>query len=105
MALGWSCAYCASRVLNLTRHCQVDVERTSSTSDATITQISDSDTRRLPPDSEGTGAQQAMVNSSQEVTTDTKQIQHDTMHRQESLRVRGRLEPAHLSLALPRGLM
>ena len=61
---------------------------------------SDLYTRRLPPDPEGTGTQQAMVHGSQEVTTDTKEIQHDAMHRQESLRVR-RFEPAHLALAVP----
>ena len=42
-----------------------------------------------------------MVHGSQEVATDTKQIQHDALHRQKSLRVRGRFEPAHLSLAVP----
>ena len=42
-----------------------------------------------------------MVHGPQEVTTDTEQIQHDALHRQESLRVRGRFEPPHLSLALP----
>ncbi len=66
-----------------------------------MTQPSDSDTRRLPPDPESTGTQQPMVHGSQEVTTDTKQIQHDAMHRQESLRVRGRFESTHLSLTLP----
>ena len=65
-----------------------------------MTQPSDSDTRHLTPDAEGTGAQQAMVNGSQEVTTDTKQIQHDAVHQQKPLRVRGRGEPPHLSLAL-----
>ena len=74
-------------------------------SDATMTHISNLDTRRLPPDPEGTGTQQAMVRGSQEVATDTKQMQHDALHRQESLRVRGRCEPAHLSLAVPRRLM
>ncbi len=73
----------------------------ASPSDATITHPSDLDTRRLPPDPEGTSTQQAMVHGAQEVTTDTKQIQHDAMHRQEALRVRGRFEPAHLSLTLP----
>ena len=48
-----------------------------------MTQPSDSDTRHLTPDAEGTSAQQAMVNGSQEVTTDAKQIQHDAVHEQE----------------------
>ena len=62
-------------------HCQVDVERTGSAADEAMTQTSDSDTRHLTPDLEGTGAQQAMVDGSQEVTAETKQIQHDAMHR------------------------
>ena len=61
-------------------------------------QPSDSDTRHLPPDPKGSRAQQAMVDGSQEVTTDTKQIQHDAVHRQEPLRLRSRGEPPHLSL-------
>ena len=63
-------------------------------------QPSDSDTRHLPPDPKGSRAQQAMVDGSQEVTTDTKQIQHDAVHRQEPLRLRSRGEPPHLSLTL-----
>ena len=63
-------------------------------------QPSDSDTRHLPPDPKGSRAQQAMVDGSQEVTTDTKQIQHDAVHRQELLGLRSRGEPPHLSLAL-----
>ncbi len=65
-----------------------------------MTQPSDSDTRHLTPDPEGPGAQQAMVDGSQQVTTDTKEIQHDAVHRQEPLRVCSRGEPPHLSLAL-----
>ena len=53
-------------------HCQVGVERTGSAADETMTQTSDSDTRHLPPDAEGPGAQQAMVDGAQEVTTDTQ---------------------------------
>ena len=56
------------------RHCQVDVERTGSAADGAMMQPSDSDTRHLPPDPKGSRAQQAMVDGSQEVTTDTKQI-------------------------------
>ena len=63
------------------RHCQVDVEWIGSSADAAITQPSDSDTCHLTPDPEGPGAQQAMVDGSQEVTTDPKQIQHDAVHR------------------------
>ena len=46
-----------------------------------------------------------MVDGSQQVTTETEQIQHDAVHRQETLRVRGGCEPAHVSFTLPRGLM
>ena len=53
-------------------------------------QPSDSDTRHLPPDPKGSRALQGMVDGSQEVTTDTKQIQHDAVHRQEPLRQRSR---------------
>jgi transposase-like protein len=38
---------------DLLGHCQVDVERTGSVADETMTQTSDSDTRRLTPDAEG----------------------------------------------------
>ena len=46
-----------------------------------------------------------MVDGSQQVTSDTEEIEHESVHRQESLRVRGGLEPPHLSLALPGPLM
>ena len=42
-----------------------------------------------------------MVDSAQQVTTDTKQSQHDAMHREKPLRVRGGGEPPHLALTLP----
>ena len=86
-------------------HCQVDVERTGSAADEAMTQTADSDTRHLTPDPEGTGAQQAMIDGSQEVTAYTEQIQHDAVHRKKPLRVRSRSEPAHLALALPGRLM
>ncbi len=41
-----------------------------------------------------------MVDSPQQVTTEPEQIQHDAVHRQEPLRVGGRGEPPHVSLAL-----
>ena len=47
-----------------------------------------------------------MVDGSQEVTTDTKQIQYDAVHRQEPLCVRsgGELESAEFSdTTVPRG--
>ena len=66
-----------------------------------MSQASDLGTRHLTPYPEGTGAQQPMVDSAQQVTPDTKQIQHDAMHREKLLRVRGGGEPPHLALALP----
>ena len=47
------------------QHCRVDVERTGFAANEAMTQTSDSDTRHLTPDPEGTGAQQAMVDGSQ----------------------------------------
>ena len=44
-----------------------------------------------------------MVDSSQKVTAETEQIQHDAAHRHERLRVRRRGVPPRLSLALAAG--
>ena len=41
-----------------------------------------------------------MVDGAEHVTADPKQIQHDTMYRQEPLRVCDRAEASHLSFAL-----
>ena len=57
------------------------------------------------PNTEGTRSQQAMGDGAQHVTSDTKEILHESVHRQEALRVRGGFEPSHLPLALPRRLM
>ncbi len=46
-----------------------------------------------------------MVDGPQQVAADTKEILNESVHREKTLRVRGGFEPAHLSLALPRGLM
>ena len=40
------------------------------------------------------------MGSPQQVTSDTEEILNDSMDRQESLRLSGRLEPSHLPLAL-----
>ena len=45
------------------------------------------------------------MNSSEQVAADTKEILHGFVHREKPLRARGRCEPAHLLLAVPRGLM
>ena len=52
------------------RHCQVVVGRTGSTADDAVTQTSHSDTRHLAPGPEGTAAEQAIVDGSQQVTTE-----------------------------------
>ena len=39
------------------------------------------------------------------MSPDSKEMQHESVHGQESLRLPGRFEPAHLSLALSRRLM
>ena len=54
---------------------------------------------------EGTRSQHAMSDVAQQVTSDTKEILHESVHRPEALRVSGGFEPAHLPLALPRRLM
>ena len=41
-----------------------------------------------------------MVDGPEQVTADPKQIQHNTMHRQEPLRVGDRAEASHLTFAL-----
>jgi membrane protein DedA with SNARE-associated domain len=46
-----------------------------------------------------------MVDGSQQVAADTKEILNESVDREKRLRVRSRFEPPHLSLALPRGLM
>ncbi len=46
-----------------------------------MAQTFDLDTRHLSPDPEGTCAQLAMVNGSQQVTAETEQIQHDAVYR------------------------
>ncbi len=67
VALDRACLCRHGSMLNIAarRHCQVDVERTGSAADEAMTQTSDSDTRHLTPDPEGTCAQQAMVEGSQ----------------------------------------
>ena len=46
-----------------------------------------------------------MVSSSEQVAAKPKEILHESVHWEKPLSVRGGREPAHLSLALPRGLM
>ncbi len=46
-----------------------------------------------------------MVGRADEVSPDSEQVRDDAMDREESLRLAGRLEPAHLSLSLSSRLM
>ena len=46
-----------------------------------------------------------MLSSPQQVTSYPKEIEHESMHRQEALSMRGRLESPHLSLPLSGRLM
>ncbi len=57
-------------------------------------------TRHLIPETERAGSQQTVVSGSEQVTADTEQVEHESMHRQEALHVPGGFEPAHLVLAL-----
>ena len=46
-----------------------------------------------------------MVSRPQEVSTDSEEILHDTVHRREPLALSGRLETPHLALPLTRRLV
>ena len=46
-----------------------------------------------------------MVHNSEMVAPHTKEVLHEPVHRQETLRVSDRLEPSYLALALPCRLM
>ena len=62
-------------------------------------------TRHLISDAERARSEQPVVNRSEQMAIDTKEILHGSVYREKSLRVGGGLESAHLSFALPRGLM
>ena len=57
------------------------------------------------PHMEGARSQQAVAGSPQQVTSHTEKILNESVHRQEALRVSGRLEASHLALALSGRLM
>ena len=46
-----------------------------------------------------------MMHRSHQVTANAEEVADESMHGQESLCLPGRFEPAHLSLALPCGLV
>ncbi len=62
-------------------------------------------TRYLIPETERAGSQETVVSCPEQVATDPEQILDDAVHRCEPLQVGGRLEPAHLPLALTSRLM
>ena len=49
---------------------------------------------------EGAGSQYPVVGRPQQMPSDSEEIQDDSVDRQESLRLSGRLEPSHLPLTL-----
>ena len=63
------------------RLCQVDVARTGFASDETAIQTFGLGTRHLTPHPEGTCAQEAMVDGSQQVAAGAKEILHEAVHR------------------------
>ena len=60
---------------------QVDVVRTGFASDETAIQTFGLGTRHLTPHPEGTCAQEAMVDGSQQVAAGAKEILHESVHR------------------------
>ena len=61
--------------------CQVDVARTDFASDETATQTFGLGTGHLMPDPEGTCAQAAMVDGSEQVAAGAKEILQESMNR------------------------
>jgi hypothetical protein len=62
-------------------------------------------TRHLSPHAEGALSEQPVVGSAHEVPPKPKQVVNQPVYREESLRLAGRSEPAHLSLSLSGRLM
>ncbi len=63
--------------------------------------VSDSRTRHLPPDTERAISQRPVVGRVDEVPANAEQVPDDSVSGEESLRMAGRFEAAHLSLPLP----
>ncbi len=61
--------------------------------------------RDLLPGSERLGAKHSIVDGTQQMAPDPKQIAHHTVDRKESLRLGGGFEPSHLPLPLARRLV
>ena len=62
--------------------------------------LDQSGARQLRPNKEGALPQYPVVGWPQQMAPDPKEIQDDSVDRQESLRLSGGLEPSHLSLPL-----
>ena len=62
-------------------------------------------TRHLIPHAERTRSQRTVVNRSEQVAPNPKEVLNKAVYRKKPLRVRGGRETAHLSLALSRRLM
>ena len=60
-------------------------------------------TRHLIPHAERTRSQRTVVNRSEQVAPNPKEVLNKAVYRKKPLRVRGGRETAHLSLALSRG--
>jgi len=67
--------------------------------------LDQSGTRDLRPNKEGALSQYPVVGWPNQMPSDPEEIQDDAVGRQESLRLSGGLEPAHLSLSLSRRLV
>ncbi len=62
-------------------------------------------TRHLIPDTERARSQHTVVGRPKQVAADAEEVEHESVHGEESLRVLGGLESSHLTLALSRRLM
>jgi hypothetical protein len=62
-------------------------------------------TRHRIPDTERSRSEYTVVDSSEQMPADTKEVLHEAVHRQEALRVSDRLEATHLAFTLPGRLM
>jgi len=62
-------------------------------------------TRHLSPHAEGAISEHSVIGRAHEMPPNSEQVLDEPVYREESLRLTGRFEPAHLSLSLSRRLM
>ena len=86
------------------RHCQVNPAGASLCRGRALIPSS-ADARLLSPDAEGTIPQSTVVGRAHEVPSNPEEVLDDSVNGEEALRLAWRLEPAHLSFALPGRLM